>query len=199
MAEGGVKPRQPRDESARPRCNILGPTALGFRHRDDLIEVTRILDRLGVDVAVTAPLEASPDHLRRLPEADFNVVLYPEIAGAAAAWLEKTYGQPAVRTVPIGVGATRDFIREVAGIAGIDPDPVLADVSGRLPWWSRSVDSNYLTNKRVFIFGDATHAIAAARVATEELGFELVGLGAYNREFARAKSAPPPLNTASRR
>jgi light-independent protochlorophyllide reductase subunit B len=47
------------------------------------------------------------------------------------------------------------------------------------------VDSNYLTGKRVFIFGDASHAIAAARVASEELGFEVVGLGAYNREFAR--------------
>ena len=35
----------------------------------------------------------------------------------------------------------------------------------RLPWWSRSVDSTYLTGKRVFVFGDATHAIAAARVA----------------------------------
>jgi light-independent protochlorophyllide reductase subunit B len=47
------------------------------------------------------------------------------------------------------------------------------------------VDSNYLTGKRVFVFGDATHAVAAARVAAEELGFEVVGLGAYNREFAR--------------
>jgi light-independent protochlorophyllide reductase subunit B len=47
------------------------------------------------------------------------------------------------------------------------------------------VDSTYLTGKRVFIFGDATHAIAAARVASEELGLEVVGLGAYNREFAR--------------
>jgi light-independent protochlorophyllide reductase subunit B len=54
-----------------------------------------------------------------------------------------------------------------------------------MPWWSRSVDSNYLTGKRVFVFGDATHAIAAARVASEELGLEVVGLGAYNREFAR--------------
>ena len=47
------------------------------------------------------------------------------------------------------------------------------------------MDSTYLTGKRVFIFGDATHAIAAARVARDELGFEVVGLGAYNREFAR--------------
>src|SRR5215212_5788964 len=26
----------------RPRCNLLGPTALGFRHRDDVAEVTRL-------------------------------------------------------------------------------------------------------------------------------------------------------------
>ncbi|MFX6330957.1 nitrogenase component 1, partial [Acinetobacter baumannii] len=38
---------------------------------------------------------------------------------------------------------------------------------------------------RVFIFGDATHAVAAARVATQELGFEVVGLGTSAREFAR--------------
>ncbi|WP_375457520.1 nitrogenase component 1, partial [uncultured Methylobacterium sp.] len=48
-----------------------------------------------------------------------------------------------------------------------------------------SVDSTYLTGKRVFIFGDATHAIAAARIAKRELGFQVVGLGTYAREFAR--------------
>ncbi len=57
--------------------------------------------------------------------------------------------------------------------------------TSRLPWYSRSVDSTYLTGKRVFVFGDATHAIAAARVASEELGFTVVGLGTYAREFAR--------------
>ena len=37
----------------------------------------------------------------------------------------------------------------------------------------------------MFIFGDATHAVAAARVASEELGFAVAGLGTYSREFAR--------------
>jgi light-independent protochlorophyllide reductase subunit B len=173
----------------RPLCNILGPLALGFHHRDDLVEIERLLDGMGVDVNVTAPLGASVDDLRRLPEADFNVVLYPEIAGPAAAWLERTYGQPSVKTIPLGVGGTRDFIAEVATLAGVDPAPVLDDAGSRLPWWSRSVDSNYLTGKRVFIFGEANRAIAAARVASEELGFEVVGLGAYNREFAREMRA----------
>ena len=128
---------------------------------------------------------ATPADIARLGEADFNVVLYPEIAGQAARWLERTFGQPWTRTVPIGVGATRDFVAEVAALAGVDPEPVLAAETSRLPWYSRSVDSTYLTGKRVFVFGDATHAVAAARVAAHELGFTVVGLGTYSREFAR--------------
>ena len=62
---------------------------------------------------------------------------------------------------------------------------MLAASPSRLPWYSRSVDSNYLTGKRVFVFGDATHTVAAARVAREEMGFTVVGLGTYSREFAR--------------
>ena len=166
-----------------PVCNILGPAALGFRHRDDVREIVGLLESLGITVNVVAPLGATPADLARLGEAAFNVVLYPEIAGPAAAWLTRTFGQPATRTVPIGVGATRDFIREALTLAGLDPD---AQAGGsRLPWYSRSVDSNYLTGKRVFIFGDATHALAAARVAREEFGFTVVGLGTYSREFAR--------------
>jgi len=173
----------PRQPGGRPRANLLGPTALGFRHRDDVTEITRLLRQLGIDVHVTAPLGASPADLARLGEADFNICLYPEIADTACRWLERRYGQKTVRTVPIGHGATRQFIAEVADIAGVDAS-ALVD-SSNLPWWSRSVDSTYLTGKRVFIFGDATHAIAAARVARDELGFEVVGLGCYNREFAR--------------
>ncbi len=172
-------------EGRRPCCNLLGPTGLGFRHRDDVVEITRLLDRLGIDVALCAPMGAAPSDLARIGAADFNVVLYPEIADTAAKWLERTFHQPSVRTVPIGYGATRDFIAEVAGIAGVDPGPVLAEAPSRMPWWSRSVDSTYLTGKRVFVFGDATHAIAAARIAADEFGFQVVGIGTYSREFAR--------------
>ena len=174
------------EAGARKRCNLLGPTALGFRHRDDVIEVRRLLDQLGVDVHVVAPLGATPADLARLGEADFNVLLYPEIAEPVARWLEQTFGQPCVSTPPLGVLGTRAFVEQVAALAGTETaaSRVLEDAC-RLPWYSRSIDSTYLTKKQVFIFGDATHAIAAARIATEELGFEVVGLGSYSREQAR--------------
>lgn len=197
--------RPERDPALRPKANILGPTALGFRCRDDIREVIRLLGELGVEVNVVAPLGATPADIARIPEADFNICLYPEIARTTCSWLERHFKQPTVKTVPIGVGATRDFIAEIGEVAGVDVGAMLArshqDTLGfwsasrlasganpgasRLPWYSRSVDSTYLTGKRVFIFGDATHAIAAARIATEELGFTLVGLGTYSREFAK--------------
>jgi len=73
----------------------------------------------------------------------------------------------------------------VRTLAGLPVDAELPDAFSRSPWYSRSVDSTYLTGKRVFVFGDATHALAAARIAADELGFQVVGLGTYTREFAR--------------
>jgi light-independent protochlorophyllide reductase subunit B len=177
--------RAARAEGVRPSCNLLGATALGFRHRDDVTEITKLLGQLGIDVRVVAPLGATPADLARLGEADFNVVLYPEIGASTAAWLQRSFGQPFTRTVPIGVGATKQFIAEVLQLAGLPADTALPDAASRSPWYSRSVDSTYLTGKRVFVFGDATHAIAAARVAQQELGFTVVGLGTYSRELAR--------------
>ena len=173
------------DGVRRPRCNVLGPTALGFRHRDDVREITGLLIAMGIDINVVAPLNAGPDDIARLGQADFNVVLYPETASLAAQWLARNFKQPATQVVPIGVGATIDFIREVAALAHVDAEAFLARHPSRATWYARSVDSTYLTGKRVFIFGDASHAIAAARFAARELGFTVVGLGTYRREFAR--------------
>jgi light-independent protochlorophyllide reductase subunit B len=168
-----------------PTVNLIGPSSLGFRCRDDVTEVTRLLNSMGVKVNAVAPLGASLADIAKLPEAQANLCLYPEVGRAACDWLRREFGQPCIDTVPIGVTATRRFVEQVAEAVGVDPSPVLSAQASRLPWYSRSIDSNYLTGKRVFVFGDATHALAAARVATDELGFEVVGLGTYSREFAR--------------
>ncbi len=174
---------KPCQQAERLTCNIIGGTALGFRHRDDVAEITRLLSDLGIAVNVSCPLDARPSDFARLGAAEFNIMLYPEIAETTCRWLEKEFGQKYTRTVPIGVGATADFLAEIEEILGTTLTPDTSTL--RLPWWSASVDSTYLTGKRVFVFGDASHAVAAARVANDEMGFEVVGLGAYNREFAR--------------
>jgi light-independent protochlorophyllide reductase subunit B len=193
---GFAKPSPSRwqQEGRRPRVNLLGPSLLGFRCRDDVREITALLAEYGIEVAVVAPLGARPADLQRIPTADANVCLYPEVAGSVCSWLERSFGMATVRTVPIGIGATASFLRELHQLLGLELPAALvpgadgtcaAERQSRLPWYSRSVDSTYLTGKRVFIFGDATHAIAAARIASRELGFQVVGLGSYSREQAR--------------
>ena len=174
---------KPMERSAHVSCNLIGATGLGFRHRDDVTEITALLEEMGISVNVCAPYGATPDEITRLGAAHFNVLMYPETGESACRWMERELEQPFTKVVPIGVGATRDFVAEVAALAGVAPR--VDESRLRQPWYSRSVDSTYLTDKRVFIFGDGTHVAAAARIARDEMGFEVVGLGCYNREMAR--------------
>ena len=174
---------EPLDPTEQITANLIGPTALGFRHRDDTEELTRLLASMGIGINVVAPMPATPTEITKLGAAHFNVLMYPETGETACRWMERELGLPYTKTIPIGVKATREFIREVAELNQID---VEVDESAlRLPWWSKSVDSNYLTGKRVFLFGDGTHVAACAKIARDEMGFEVVGMGCYNREQAR--------------
>lgn len=166
-----------------PSVNLIGATALGFRHRDDVTELTGLLAGMGIAVNVCAPYGATPSDIARLGAAQANVLMYPETGKSACRWMERALGLPYTRTVPIGVGATRAFAAEVAALTGVEAR--LDESRLRLPWYAASVDSTYLTGKRVFLFGDGSHVIAAARIARDEIGFEICGLGCYNREMAR--------------
>ena len=70
------------------------------------------------------------------------------------------------------VGALSQFVSEIEEVTGLTD--LQNKVQSRLPWYSASVDSTYLTGKRVFIFGDGSHVIAAAKIAADEIGFELL-------------------------
>ena len=179
--------RAPRDRKAGGRrCNLLGPTALGFRHRDDVREITQLL---GTARRRRASRRAAGRDARR-PRAPRR--------GRLQRRAVSRNRRPRPRSGSRARSASRarrrsrsawarraSSSRKSRALAGVDPAPALAGTPSRLPWYSRSVDSTYLTGKRVFVFGDATHAVAAARVAAHELGFTVVGLGTYSREFAR--------------
>ena len=180
------------DQSVRPRgatrklANILGPTALGFRHRDDVIEVRKIL-RLARNrsesrrSARSVARTTSRGSARRISTSSF---IPRSAANRLAGSRRRSTNPPSARCPSASALRANSFARLQAWRRSILPT-ALGDSGSRMPWWSRSVDSTYLTGKRVFVFGDATHAIAAARIAKDELGFDVCGLGCYNREFAR--------------
>ena len=86
-----------KQDQQKPSCNILGPTALGFRNRDDVREIKGLLESMGIEVKVIAPLDAVVSDLRQIPNADFNISLYPEISQLTCTWLSKTLDRKSTR------------------------------------------------------------------------------------------------------
>ena len=90
------------------------------------------------------------------------------------------------KTVPIGVGATRDFIAEVAALAGIDPAAVLARrcVALALVLALGRLDLPHRQARLRLRRRDARDR-RGARSRRKSSASRVVGLGTYSREFAR--------------
>ena len=135
---------------------------------------------------VVAPLGATPADLARLGEADFNVVLYPEIAAPGGAVAGADVRPAVAKTVPIGVGATRDFIAEVAALAGIDADGRAGGrvVAAALVLALGRFDLSHRQARLHLRRRHARHRRRADRQRRSSAS-RVVGLGTYSREFAR--------------
>ena len=120
---GSPASRVPREAPGRrPLCNILGPTALGFRHRDDLIEITPPARRTRRRRQRHRAGRCQPGR-SRAPRAKptSTSCSTPRSPAPRPITSRRPSGSPTRKIVPIGVGATRAFIEEVAVLAGLDP------------------------------------------------------------------------------
>ena len=180
----------------RPSVNIIGPASLGFHVRTDMICLRRIMQTLGVDINVMAPLGAGIDDLRRLPAAWVNIAPYRELGLKAAQHLESTFGTPTLYEAPIGVQPTLRWLNQlveqlntvgcrVPGAATVKlPHLTAFSLDGMsapsgVPWFARTADMESFSSKRAFVFGDATHTVGMVKFLRDELAMPIVGVGTY--------------------
>ena len=188
------------EKTDRPSVNLLGFTSLGFHLRANLTSLRRMLQTLGIAVNVVAPWGAGIDDLRKLPAAWLNIAPYREIGTTAAEYLAETFDMPAIYDAPIGVEPTLAWLRSlvdklnVAGAErGVPPIVIpqlnafsldgLSAPSG-VPWFARTADMESFSNKRAFVFGDATHTVALVKFLRDELGMQIIGAGTYLERHA---------------
>lgn len=181
--------------TTRPSVNILGPASLGFHIRPDLICLRRIMQTLGVEINVVAPLGASLDDLKRLPAAWVNIAPYRELGLKAAQHLAEQFGTPTLYEAPIGVQPTLRWLRQlvetlnevgvrVAGPRVTFPPLTAFSLDGMsapsgVPWFARTADMESFSSKRAFVFGDATHTVGMVKFLRDELAMPIVGAGTY--------------------
>ncbi len=91
--------------------------------RGDYQELTRILRGAGFEVNVLFGAEnPGVEAWKRIPQAQFNLVVSPWVGIKNAEHLQKKYNQPYLHIpeIPVGEEATAKFIRQVVEYAGID-------------------------------------------------------------------------------
>jgi len=182
-------------KTEKPSVNVLGFTSLGFHLRSNLTSLRRMLKTLGIEVNVVAPWGAGVEDLKKLPAAWVNVAPFREIGVQASEYLKEQFGMPAVTEAPIGVQGTMrwlkaiiDEVNRIGAGRGMAPIamPELREFSldgqsapSGVPWFARTADMESFSNKRAFVFGDATQVVGVTKFLKDELGMQIIAVGTY--------------------
>jgi nitrogenase molybdenum-iron protein alpha/beta subunit len=100
--------------------NLIGEKNLEFEVEQNYDEVTRLISLLGLKVNVRFVHDVSVSDLQHLPRGSLNVLREPALKNVGEH-LFKRFGTPYIRSFPIGITGTLQFISEVAKNFGISP------------------------------------------------------------------------------
>ena len=140
----------------KPRVNLLGLSVWQRYWEGDKEELVRLLELLGAEVNACPCAGSSLEEVLSLPDADLNLLVYPEMGRETAARLEEYFGTPCYvfDGPPVGFAATEKALREIGERLGLDPARVLEDSErARAECWfalNKLDEMSYLSTLRSF-------------------------------------------------
>ncbi|MGD0072300.1 MAG: nitrogenase component 1 [Candidatus Bathyarchaeia archaeon] len=102
--------------------NLIGANIFQYNWENDLDEIKRTLNLMGIKVVSTICAGETLGNLEQTGNAELDVVLYEEYGNSIAAFLEKEYGIPAVgikEPAPFGLTAAENWFASIASHFGI--------------------------------------------------------------------------------
>jgi len=149
--------------------------------RGDLTEIKRILEGIGLKVNILfGPESAGVEEWKRIPEAQFNLVLSPWLGLNTAEHLQKKYGQPFLHVpeIPIGAKETGAFLRKVGEFAKLKAKKVDDFIAAEEKTYYRYLEdftdfyAEYWWGlpARFAVIGDSAYALALTRFMVNQLG-----------------------------
>lgn len=149
--------------------------------RGDYLEMVRILRAAGFRVNVLfGPQSGGAQEWKKIPEAQFNLVVSSWVGVKTAQLLEKKYRQPYLHIpeLPIGEEATSAFIRKVVAFAGIDPAPAERFIAEEAELYYYFIEhfaeffSEYWFGlpSRFAVVGDSSYTFAYTKFLADQVG-----------------------------
>lgn len=117
------------DKASAKSVNLLGISIWQRYWEGNLEELKRLFGLCGIEVNCCPGAGSSVEELKKLPEADLNVVIYPELGRRTAEFLKESCGTPyyLCQGPPVGFSATEQMFREICERLGKDDLPVKED------------------------------------------------------------------------
>lgn len=157
--------------------NLLGLSIWHRYHEGDLRELRRLFGLCGIRVNACPCAGCSIEELARLPQADLNVVLYPEMGLDPARLLEELLGQPyyLCSVPPVGFDATQRMFADICELLGTSNEALVreSERARALAWYKiNQVDVSSGKPKGVLfhVTGCDSQVRAYAEFLTDYLG-----------------------------
>ncbi|MDR2699833.1 MAG: nitrogenase component 1 [Nitrososphaerota archaeon] len=165
--------------------NIIGSTIFHYNWENDIAEIKRTLDLLGVKTISAICTFESMSNMQKVGQAELNLVLNEEYGNKIATYLEKEYGIPYIclnLQAPYGLSASEKWFSAVADFFGLSSKVITVEY-GRVRQKCRnallsvSSSANDLRGTPFAIFGDSSQVYALMTFFYEYLGLLPVVLG----------------------
>lgn len=119
--------------------NLIGCSVTYYNELDDLAELERLLNMVGIKVNLSLAVNHSMADLQHLQKADLNVVVHPELGHEAAEWLSKKLSMPYIEPVlPYGLEGTKTWVSEVVRALNKNMEaqlePLLSEIQGEFTY-----------------------------------------------------------------
>jgi light-independent protochlorophyllide reductase B subunit len=155
--------------------NILGPSFNTFNWQSDLYELTSLLEKLDISINVTFPMNATIDDLKKITQAELNLVMY-SYAERSAHFLKEKFDMDYIDAYQVGFKNTVGLIRKLGEMFAIPVSSIIRhEMEKHYPPFDNLIKSpwhDHLVNElnKVALVGNTNQVLEIADFVANEIG-----------------------------
>lgn len=142
-------------------------------------ELEKLVSELGLVPNTIFGYKRGIDNIKKIPEAEFNLLVSPWVGLSSMKKMERKLGIPYLhcKTLPIGATETSKFLREVGKFAGVSEEKVESVIKEHEDYYYYLIEryadlflENRVINKQFTVVADAQYSLGITKFLVNDLG-----------------------------